>query len=1223
MEERTWTPSQKMAMKLDGKALLVSAAAGSGKTSVLTERIIRRLTDAENPADLSRMLVVTFTRAAAAELKSRIAAALTAALAKNPTDLRLQKQLLSLGSAQISTIDSFFQRLVRTNFETLGIPATFRVADENELLPIASRVMDDLVEEYYHRYGQNANPESAISQVQDNAFARCLDHLMSDRSDGKLQKLLLEFPEQLASYPNGIELLDRAAKQLRHDAECPFLSTRMGEKLSGYLLPLLSGFVSDLESFHNGWEHDPVCSQKCDGLWSTDLDFCRSLADAITAKDYGRAGSVARAFVKGTFPSRFEKVPAVNEYQAWRNFFKDRVDEIREMLGWSEDEIRIQSIQTAELCEMLYRFYSEYHARLLAEKHSRGILAHNDIREMVYRLLSNENGASSELAKSLSAQYDAVYIDEYQDVDLLQDRIFALIGGDRRFMVGDIKQSIYGFRGSDPSIFAAYRRSMPLYNTPKASTADGMSVFMSENFRCNRPVIDFANQVCAFLFSACEESVGYREEDDLYCSKKEVNPSPAPTTVAVFDMPPRRKKEEIDEGDSTDEESRALSGEAKWVAARISELLREETKDDGTPITPSDIAILVRTRAQGKPFIEAMQSLNIPVASESSDQLLRDPLLIDTVNFLRAIDNPYRDLPLSEFLLSPIGGFTLEELSVLRGASDNGHSLFDAMTDANASAIEPTLLQKTKRAVEWLTELQKSAVSLPADRFLRLLYLDERMIDYASEAPLLFLYDQARIYQRTSYCGLYGFLGHIEKVLENEKISVAGFAKAESAVSVMTVHHSKGLEFPVVFVGGCGGYFNRSDTYEKLLFHHATGCASKLYDRETGEHRKTVLHEVVRQEIDLEQTEEAIRTLYVALTRARERLFVTGTLRSKRENALAAADTVKRGSRAAILGCNSYLAWILAALKEPLTRYGVHRPTVLHFAQEEVAAGIPLEMSSDPKIQSKDVPSDPITAYYANTMRESATYCYPHATLHTLPTKVAASKLHTDLLDVLLDEAHEDEALEHQIALMEAATPSFDALLSDIDRPKPTEIGTATHAFLQFCDFSRLARDGIDTECARLVAEHFIDERTASIIHREQLEAFVSSNLMELIQKATRIRREQTFSLLLPLSRLTQNRELAESLGNETIFVQGSIDLLLEMPDGKLILVDYKTDRISDEERKNESLLVAHMQARHGEQLACYAEAVCCLFGRDPDRIYLYSLPLGRAIEMPITVKAP
>lgn len=1223
MEERTWTPSQEMAMKLDGKALLISAAAGSGKTSVLTERIIRRLTDPETPADLSRMLVVTFTRAAAAELKGRIAAALTAALAKNPTDQRLQKQLLSLGSAQISTIDSFFQRLVRTNFETLGIPATFRVADENELLPIASRVMDDLVEEYYLRYGQHADPGSAISQVKDNAFARCLDHLMSDRSDGKLQKLLLEFPEQLASYPDGISLLRHAAEQLRRDAERPFLSTRMGEKLSAYLLPLLSGFISDLEGFHKGWAHDPVCSQKCDGLWSTDLDFCRSLADAIDAKDYERAGAVARSFVKGTFPSRFEKVAAVDDYQAWRNLFKDRVEQIKDKLQWSEEEIRIQSIETAELCDMLYRFYSEYHARLLAEKQSRGILAHNDIREMVYRLLSDDNGASSDLAKSLAAQYDAVYIDEYQDVDLLQDRIFALIGGGRRFMVGDIKQSIYGFRGSDPSIFAAYRRAMPLYHTPEATAADGMSVFMSENFRCNRPVIDFANQVCAFLFSACEDSVGYREEDDLYCAKKETNPTPAPTTVAVFDMPPRRKKGETDEGDAADEESRALSGEAKWVASRISELLRGETKDDGTPITPSDIAILVRTRAQGKPFIEALQALNVPVSSESSDQLLRDPLLIDTVNLLRAIDNPYRDLPLSELLLSPIGGFTLQELSILRGASDVGHSLFDAMTDADPAVIDPSLAQKARSTVEWLIGLQQNAVSLPADRFLRLLYLDERMIDYASEAPLLFLYDQARIYQRTSYCGLYGFLGHLDKVLENEKVSAAGFAKAESAVSVMTVHHSKGLEFPVVFVGGCGGYFNRSDTYEKLLFHPATGCASKLYDPETGEHRKTALHEIVRQEIDLEQTEEAIRTLYVALTRARERLFVTGTLRSKRENALAAAASVNRGSRAAILGCNSYLAWILAAVKEPLTRHGVHRASILHFAQEEVTCGVPLARSSETQTKSADTPSDALTARYATAVRQSATYRYPHTALHGLPTKVAASKLRSDLLDVLLDEGHEDEALDHQIALMESATPSFDALLSELDRPKPTDIGTATHAFLQFCDFSRLACEGIDAECARLLEHRFIDERTARIIHREQLEAFAKSNLMELIQGAMQIRREQTFSLLLPLSRLTQNKNAADALGEETIFVQGSIDLLLEMSDGKLILVDYKTDRISNEERQNEALLKARMQKRHGEQLSCYAEAVHSLFGRAPDRVYLYSLPLGKAIEMTIPVNAP
>ncbi len=1208
-EERKWTPSQELAMQITGRSLLVSAAAGSGKTSVLTERIIRRLTDPEHPAKLSRMLVVTFTRAAAAELKGRIAEALTKALAKDPTNTALSEQLLALSSAQISTIDSFFQRLVRANFETLGIPAGFRVADEGEVRPIAEHIIDELVEEYYTRYASDINPEQPISAVENNAFARCLDHLMSDRSDGKLTQTLLSYPEQFSSYPEGIGLLSQCADELRHAAHTPFLQTKMGGKLKTYLLPILERCILDLNAFHDGWAHDPVSCAKCDGLWSTDLEFCKALKKALCEDDYGQAFTVVHAFIKGRFPSKFEKIAAVEEYQLWRDGFKNRVAAMQKKLGWSEEEIRLQSLETAELCEMLYRFYSEYRARFFAEKQSRGILEHNDVRELVYRLLSDKDGNASDLARELQSQYDAVYIDEYQDVDLLQDRIFALIGSDRRFMVGDIKQSIYGFRGSDPSIFAAYRRSMPLYGTPEAEGADGVGVFMSENFRCNRPVIDFANQVCSFLFSACEESVGYRPEDDLNCSKPEPANPPAPTTVAIFDMPPKGEEKEDTSADS------AGTAEARWVAAEISRLLREEKKDNGSPILPSDIAILVRTRAHGVPFAEALERLNIPVSSESSDRFLRDPLLLDTLNLLRAIDNPFSDLPLSELLLSPIGGFSLEEISALRAASDQNAALFDALRHAAPETVSQELAEKASATVEWLTELGERASVLPADRFLRLLYLDERMIAYSGEPVLLFLYEEARTYQRTSWCGLYGFLLHIEKAIENEKISAGGFAKAKDAVTIMTIHHSKGLEFPVVFLSGCGGYFNRSDIYEKLLFHHGTGCACKLYQPQTGEHLPTALHEIVKQEIDLEQTEEGIRTLYVALTRARERLFVTGTLRSLRERAKANAAGVRRGDRAAILSCNSYLAWIMAALRQPLTETGKHFANVLYLEPAEVDEGVALR-STVLDSQRKERDASPEAIRYAEVCRRAATAPDPHATLRTLPTKAAASKLRADLLDRLTDETRSDDTLESQIELLRSAAPSFDEVLSKLDQPSATDIGTATHAFLQFCDFARLAKDGVDAECSRLVENRFIGETVARILHRDQLEAFRKSDLMTLILRAASVRREQKFGIFVPMATLTQNPALTDAVGDAPLFVQGSIDLLLEMSDGSLILVDYKTDRILDGERADEALLLRRMKERHGEQLACYREAVTRLFGKAPDRVLLYSLPLGRALAL-------
>ena len=1209
---RKWTASQEAAITLSGKTLLVSAAAGSGKTSVLTERIIRSLLNEEHPADLSRMLVVTFTRAAAAELKGRIAAALTEALAERPADKHLSRQLLMLGSAQISTIDSFFQRLVRANFEELGLPATFRIADESEILPLCMEIMDSLIGEFYERYDTGAVGDSPFAKIENNRFAEALDHLLSNRSDGKLNFVLLDYLKIFSSYPEGVGLLKSCANGLCQGVDEDFLKSPYGATLVDYLEGLFADYEKELLRLQEDLTYDADGSLKCGAVLESDLSFCRAMLASLQKRCYDDTQRVAYSFIGGRFPTVKNKSDAVTAYHDFRTVFRKSIkDDVQEKLRFPSEVIATQMRKTADLLEILYLFYTEFESRLMAEKNLRGVLEHNDVRAMLYRLLTNEDGSVSEFAKSVSSQYDAVYIDEYQDVDLLQDAIFAMIGGNRRFMVGDIKQSIYGFRGSDPSIFAAYRRAMPLHTESTAASADGVCVFMSENFRCDPPVIEFANRVCSFLFSACENSVGYRPQDDLVCSKTPSDPVtqgyPFNVQVAVFD---RQKKEEA----ATDT---LQNQEAVWVAAEISDLLRNQRLDNGQPISPSDIAILVRNRAHGKAFVKELEALNIPVSAENAADFLQEPIFTDLLNLLRAVDNPYRDIPLSEFLISPIGDFTLEELSLLRSAAPDSKALYDALEMGKSNSLSPALQQKTRSMLDWLTRLREHAAILPADRFLRLLYLDERIVPYANTPALLFLYDQARLYQRTSWCGLFGFLSHFQKLLDGKKISAAGLSKAESAVTVMTVHHSKGLEFPVVFLGATGAPFNRSDTYESLLFHKNVGGASKLYDRTSGEKQTTALREAVRQEIDNEQTEESIRTLYVALTRARERLYVSGTLAGKWENALSSAAMVRRGQRASILGCNSYLSWILAALQEKNAESTEISCVLKHFEAGEVKRGVML--CDDPKdantSQNTDLlPVDKSVEQYAQLIRQHAETPYPLDFLRGIPTKAAASKLRKNLLDVLADGDQDEDALEAQISLMESAAPSFEHLLFEHDKPSAADIGTATHNFLQFCDFEKLSENGVDAECERLVCQAFMTGESACIVNREQLRAFCDSNLMKLIKDAKRVRREQKFSLFVPLSELTKNATLAENLAGHTLFVQGSIDLLLEEEDGSLILIDYKTDRITKEERADRASLLERMRRRHGDQLSCYAVAVEQLFGRRPDRVYLYSLPLGEAI---------
>jgi len=877
---------------------------------------------------------------------------------------------------------------------------------------------------------------------------------------------------------------------------------------------------------------------------------------------------------------------------------------------YAPEKIREAMLRTADFCEMMYQFYQEYQDRLMKEKNMRGILEHNDVRMMVYHLLTDPNGNPSEFANDLAMQYDAVYIDEYQDVDSIQDRIFELIGRDRRFMVGDIKQSIYGFRGSDPSIFAAYRRAFPLYGSVDAERADGNTIFMSDNFRCDKPVIDFTNQVCAFLFSACEKSVGYRSDDDLQPSKKapekKPNGYPFPVYVSVFDNFKKMKDDETDEDSNQ---------ESDWIATEISKLLREGVLDNGNAIRPSDIAILVRSKKHGKAVTKALKKLEIPVSSETSVDFLHDPVLVDFLNLLRSIDNPYRDIALSEFLISPLGGFDLNELYEIRSCAGNTHALYDALQDGvQNEALNSTLRERIDSVLKDFEIWREQASVLSADRFLRLLYQDARWVELCSTPTLLMLYDQARLYQRNSWCGLYGFLQHIEKLIDSEKLSAAGFAKAENAVTVMTIHHSKGLEFPVVFLMSCGSQFNESDARDSLVYHRQTGTATKLYCADTANHDDNALRDAAALAVKMEQHEENIRILYVALTRARERLYVSGTLRGKWENALNNASCIKRGNRSAILSCSNYLAWILAA-KCDCESQNKEFPCVLrHFSENDFEIETP--QSAEPI--SKDLVEqrpDPFALKYADILKKQENFVYPLNFLQSFPTKAAASKLSADFLDLFLDDSEDEDLLKSRIELMSSKQLLFDRLLSDQNKPSAADIGTAMHAFLEFCDFEALWQHGVKAEKERLVAQRFMREDDMKLIRDSQLEAFRNSALMRAISSAEKIYREQKFSMLVPLSDLTTDQSISKNVQGHSLYVQGSIDLLLQMENGELILVDYKTDRVFENERQDQALLKDRMQQKHGMQLSYYAQAVEQLFGKKPDRTLLYLLSIGDMIE--------
>ena len=1247
---RNWTLAQSAAMSTLGRTLLISAAAGSGKTATLTERIIRRLTDPEHPADLSRMLIVTFTRAAAAELKERISSALSEAIARDPGNRHLQRQLIGLGGAHISTIDAFCREPVKTNFAVLGLPASTRIADEAELRPLCERVMGDLIDEFYLKYSNPSRGVDAFSLLWENPFADLCDSLTPSKNDADLIPAFLSLYNRLLSFPEELKRLNMESNELfsaASEEHFDFFATRHGAILKTYVAEFADHGIRVMESALDLINGDEKAEKAYGAAFRADLDFCRRVK---AVSSYDEADFLFASYQNERLGALRNPDPAFVTAKEMRTEIVDDVKTLRDTYFRDPSEfIQTQVAVTAKLCGVLYDFLSEYDKRILEEKKNRGICDFTDNRRYLLKLLENHDKTPSPMALEFRERYDEVYIDEYQDVDEMQDTIFKLIGGNHRFMVGDIKQSIYGFRGADPSVFARYRRDLDqLYHEDGAWQGHnvlGNSIFMSDNFRCDESVISVTNAICGHMFRGCPLSINYQPEDDLGFSKQKPSEdyvSPA-VSINVLVNPPRTR------GEDTPSESGELSGveaEATFVAGEISRLLRSRTLlANGEPVKLSDIVILMRNRTALSAYVKALTDLGIPTGSEELEaaeagrDLFHGSDMSYLVNLLRVIDNPDSDIPLSEILRAPFPGLDLEELIAVRRVGDRSvesHSLYMGVEEySGMDDADPVLADKLSAFVAWLERYRRLATTQPADGLLRLLQGDDACA-CRETAAFRYLYESARTCRTSSFVSLNAFLRYFESKLATTKNAPVAEDKGDGYVSIMTIHKSKGLEFPVCFVVRCGQNFSARSYSTDMIFEKQAGVSLKLYRRQRdGEdtHQAktdTTLRSVSALSVRLAEREEEMRVLYVAMTRARERLYLVGMGNGKNHSFAA-------GDRFATLSCNSYLKWILAGLTAH-PEVTDHHATLSFIPTEDILPGEPVSLAEI----SRKIEVDPVAvARYAAILDNIAPPTPLEMALRHVPTKVPASRMKADLLDDCVfyetDLVRDEDgklpngeesswcdpqslaAIRQSLTLMRSSgDDEFELLLTENRRPTASEKGTAAHLFLQFCDYSLVKQDGVEKEISRLYALGFINSRTAKILDRSMLERFFSSEFFAHMGGADEVKREFRFSRLVPLSKLTANYELAEALKDRTLFVQGSIDLLCIFSDGHMEICDYKTDHVTPAERKDPSLLQKRMQESHGDQLSQYATAVEEIFGKRPTKAYIFSLPLGKAIEISI-----
>ena len=1257
MAESKFTPAQQQALDISGRNVLVSAAAGSGKTFTLTQRIIKNIL--EKNADISKILVVTFTRAAASELKSRISSAIMDAIAKNPDNTHLQNQMLLLGEADICTIDSFLSRPVRENFEKLGLPVSMRIADDAEIAALSHSVLEEVMASLYEKY--NVCNDCNLADINLNTPLTDLLSLLTTtvKDSSEIAPFLINLHGKLITSPRGVGLLSDFAQRLREDAEKGFLDTLEGKLICRELDRIIEGAITFYDNSYDFLVGDELLVDKYLPTFEGDKNELIAISEAIK-EGYVKLYEKIMAFPSQKIGSlkTSQKTPESIKLHESRKEIVSQIKNFRnQYLCYNEDEIRTMYLKTAEITDVLYTLLSEFDRRYMQEKINLGIYEFSDMPRYMISLLQNEDGTPSDTAKRIAEGYDEIYIDEYQDVNEIQDSIFKLISRNNRFMVGDIKQSIYGFRDAEPTFFSNYRNSYPMYS-PEGEGDDipeGSTIFMSNNFRSDKRVIDFSNTVCAPMFEACGKSISYTSDDDLVFSKKRHEGYESPKIdVHIFakGSPDDAWKNiiwaNIDDISTPESQPRddGLDEEAVVVANQIAELIRHGKKADNTPIKPRDIAILVRKNKSIPSITKALRALNIEYLLASKSELLQSrdmTLLSELVNI---IDNPRCDVPLCSVLtcehLPENMRFSMGELVSIRAHSGKNISLYDAIltygSDGEDDPLGTLLSQKCREITRKLTALRALSTKLSAEKFLRVLTADNMFSGFTESDAFTFMYDSACKYTRSYWNGLSGFIRYFNNIIENGSIS--GEVKpVENAVNIVTMHSSKGLQYNTCFLYDCGLQFNAKDYQKSLIYDKDLCVGMHIPVRAEGEinTRKldSIIHRIAALDMQNKALQEEMRILYVALTRAEERLIISGTVSGNSTyKSFFEKFNLYGISDASTISQSSLLGWIVGAMHIDGHNKSTYNVT-LHSLLNNTPLCEPFETAG---VSAEVQNTNPKVAEYAALMSSPPSLRPEEILLSSIPSKAAASKVSEKMLDesvfsniplgVLFSQSEESgeikdsekadnaEIIKNRIQLMRSPPPSFDSLLDINKKPTAAERGTATHAFLQYCDYENLRKSGLEAEISRLLENGFISSRTADILDRFQLERFVRGKFFSVITSAKNVRREFKFGMFRPASEFTQNAELSSLISDKKIFVQGSVDLLIENHDGSIFLCDYKTDRITPEERKNPALLQARMTEAHKHQLDQYSYAIERIFGKKPERTYILSLAFGDAVEI-------
>lgn len=1195
MAKREFTKEQLSAIETRDRTLLISAAAGSGKTATLIERIIRSVTDAENPEKITDMLIVTFTNAAVEELRARVSAALKEKLAENPENKRIEEELYSLPSAKILTIDAFCNDILKNNTERFGVSPRYRIADPTEASLLSHTLWTALIEAAYN---------GELSEVcTAEEFEELASSLSGVKSSSALEEVFEFLYEKSKSHEDGVKIFENFAVRLDEYGKLPIDENPYVKHIISRTKEMTSHFL----------EFNLSLIEKI-GLYDKHLMSVLEthvlLYKIFEADSYLEIKKLLEESTLSPVPTvRGEKTEPQMLLRELRESIKDELLEkcASKYFSYSEDEWRAHIKRLAGLGHTLAKFIKKFDEVFFEEKRKRAILEYSDVERLAFLSLYEPDGSLSELAESLRNEFSSVYIDEYQDVNALQNKIFlALSRSDNRFAVGDIKQSIYGFRSARPDIFAEMKESFPPLEL--SLPAESASIFMSDNFRSDEGIIDFANDIFDKMFSLRPDTIGYESKEKLIFSKKYNHPSPPYRAPLVHLF---TKKDANGAEDGADDSADTLC--PSWVAKKIKELLDGGRLDSGKPVTPSDIAIILRKDGgRSKLYAEALEKEGIKArAPDSVDFFLNSEIQL-VLCLLNAINNPMRDIYLAGLMLSPLFNFTPDELYLARRLG--GQSLWNSVNSYSAAHPEN---EKFLSFIKTLNRYRAISEGMQADALILRLYNETGILALGaksgSKENLMLLYNYARKFEASSFEGLYNFINYVNaQIASGATFTSKKEDGGEDAVTVMTVHKSKGLEFPIVFLADAAtSLISRNERSPRVAYSEEMGIGIKTR-REGGIAlvESPVYNAIVDKNIE-KSIEEELRVYYVALTRAREQLYVTASLNSaSKEKYLKEAKTRRFfTSPYTLREVKSFIDILFLCDTRAEITWEEDKDSELSELNER-----PAEPTDTPEeCRIKEIPAEDGRLY--ELLCERFSYTYPNAHLTALPEKMSISKLYPTVLDGEGDTVLPtlDAPQTEKESARPAPLPKFITGSSEYESAKR---GIATHNFLQFFNVESFIKVGAEAELSRLVREEFISEEDARRVRIDEIELFKKSALLEKMRGAKKLYREFRFSVMLAAELFTADAEKKAAFVGKEILLQGVIDCIVENEDGSLLLVDYKTDRLTKEELADKALAQRVLSKKHSLQLSYYAMAVESIFGKYPDSVQIYSLMLGDTVDV-------